>query len=112
MDDGRHAAKLLDCPALTAIRAISGKWKTRALWVLRDGPCHFGGLMEALPGVSAKVLTEQLRAMEAEGLIVRSEETRGGVPHAVYGYSAYGRTLIPVLDALGEWGLGHAARRG
>ncbi len=98
---------MLHCPALTALRVISGKWKTRILWRLREGASHFGALHDALPGVSAKVLTQQLRQMEADGLIERSVSMRGGVAHAFYGFTAFGRTLIPALDALGDWGLTH-----
>ncbi|MDX8353821.1 helix-turn-helix domain-containing protein [Cognatiyoonia sp. IB215182] len=104
-------AKLFHCPALTALKAVSGKWKTRILWLLRDRPHHFNELKRTLPGVSAKVLTEQLQQLQDDGIIDRQEETRDGVPHMVCSYSAYGRTLIPVLDALGQWGLIHGARQ-
>lgn len=107
----RDDPKLTHCPALVAVKTISGKWKTRVLWALRDGPSHFRGLLEALPGVSAKVLTEQIRQMEADGLIARTEEIRDGVGHTLYDFTDYGRTLIPILNALGAWGLAHEARK-
>lgn len=103
-------AKLFDCPALLAVRVISGKWKTRILWLLRSRPHHFGELRRALPGVSAKVLEEQLRQLQADGLIARQEERQGAVRLMLYDYSTYGRALIPVLDALGDWGVVHAGR--
>ncbi len=99
--------KLFDCPALAAVRVISGKWKTRILWLLRERPYHFGDLRKTLPGISAKVLDEQLGQLEDDGLIVRREEMQGGLKFVFYAYSDYGRHLIPVLDALGEWGLQH-----
>ncbi len=102
--------KLTDCPALVTIRAISGKWKTRILWLLRDGPLHFGEIRRRLPGVSAKVLSAQMRELEDAGIVSRQEEVRAGVTHAVYAYTEYGRTLIPALNALGQWGLAHVAR--
>ncbi len=101
--------KLFHCPALTALQVISGKWKTRILWLLRDRPYHFGELRRQLPGVSAKVLTEQIYALESEGIVTRTEERQGDVTYVAYAYSDYGRTLIPVLDTLGDWGLRHAA---
>lgn len=102
--------KLLHCPALTAIKAISGKWKTRILWLLRERPYHFGELRDALVPVSPKVLTEQLRQLVDEGLISATPEVRGGVEFKVYAYTDYGRSLIPALDLLGAWGLQHRTR--
>ena len=102
--------KLFECPALAAIRVISGKWKTRILWLLRERPMHFGELRKTLAGISAKVLDEQLGQLEADGLIARHEETRGAVRFVRYSYSDYGRSLIPVLDGLGDWGAEHGRR--
>jgi DNA-binding HxlR family transcriptional regulator len=99
--------KLLHCPALVAIKAISGKWKTRVLWLLRDRPHHFGEMKGLLSGVSAKVLSEQLQQLVDDGLVSSEETLRGGVSYMQYDYTAYGQTLIPVLDLLGKWGIGH-----
>lgn len=99
--------KLLHCPALVAIKTISGKWKTRVLWLLRERPHHFGEMKALLPGVSAKVLSEQLRQLADDGLVSSQESVRGGVSFMMYDYTAYGRTLVPVLDILGGWGVDH-----
>jgi DNA-binding HxlR family transcriptional regulator len=103
--------KLADCPALVTVKLISGKWKTRILWHLRRGACGFGELERALTGISPKMLSEHLAGLQQDGLIVRSTERHGRILHSVYDYSDYGRTLIPVLDAIGDWGLVHAARQ-
>ncbi len=58
---------------------ISGKWKTRILWLLRERPVHFGELRKTLRGVSAKVPDEQLQQLEVDGLITRREAFQGGV---------------------------------
>lgn len=102
--------KLFHCPALAAMKVVSGKWKTRILWLLRDRPYHFNELKRTLPGVSAKVLTEQIQQLEEDGILMRSEVLRLGVAHVTYAFSDYGRTLIPILDAIGNWGLAHARR--
>lgn len=102
--------KMQDCPALVTIRLVSGKWKTRILWHLRNGPSGFGDLERALPGISAKMLSAHLAGLREDGLIERATERQGKVLHSIYDYSPYGRTLIPVLDAIGEWGLAHARR--
>lgn len=100
-------AKMIDCPALVTIQLVSGKWKTRILWHLRNGSAGFGDLKRALPGISPKVLTDHLDALVSDGLLSRSQKMQANVIHSVYDYSDYGRTLIPVLDALGNWGLSH-----
>ena len=111
MTTSRNDLKLLHCPALSAIKAISGKWKTRILWLLRERRYHFGELRQILRGVSAKVLSEQIKQLEADGLIIRQEEMRQGIAYSFLAYSDYGRSLIPVLDELGTWGAEHARRQ-
>jgi DNA-binding HxlR family transcriptional regulator len=111
VSDARQARKLFDCPALVAVRVISGKWKTRILWLLRERPYHFGDLRKTLPGVSAKVVDQQLAQLESDGLVARREEMRGGLRFVYYSYSNYGRSLIPVLDDLGQWGNEHGSRQ-
>lgn len=105
-----HDPKLLHCPALIAIRAISGKWKTRVLWLLRERPHHFGEMKGLLPGVSAKVLSEQLRQLADDNIVCSQEVMRGGVLLVRYQYTLYGKTLVPVLDLLGGWGNAHEDR--
>jgi len=95
--------KMIDCPALFTIQLISGKWKTRILWHLRSGAAGFGELKRALPGISPKVLTQHLDALVSDGLLARSQWNEANVIHSAYDYTDYGRTLIPVLDALGNW---------
>ena len=101
--------KMIDCPALFTIQLISGKWKTRILWHLRKGAAGFGELKRALPGISPKVLTQHLDALVSDGLLARSLWTEANVVHSAYSYTDHGRTLIPVLDALGEWGASQRA---
>lgn len=108
MVSGMAIDKMADCPALRTIRLISGKWKTRILWHLRSGPAGFGELQRALGTVSSKVLADHLDALVEAGLISRASRQDKGVTASVYAYSEFGRTLVPVLDALGEWSLAHA----
>ena len=101
--------KIDHCPALVTLKVISGKWKTRILWQLRSDEMHFNELRRSLRGVSAKVLTEHLRQLEQAGIVNRRQTVELGVTVSIYSYSSYGATLIPVLDALGAWGLKHTA---
>ena len=104
-------AKLFDCPVLETVNVIAGKWKSRVLWLLRDRPYGFNELGRTLPGVSAKVLIDQIRSLEDDGIIRRSERVERGTKHVDYCYTDYGLTLIPVLNAVGAWGLAHQTQR-
>lgn len=99
--------KLVHCPALVTIRVISGKWKTRILWLLRSESMMFGQLKRNLKGISAKMLTEHLRQLEKDGVIANITEDKGNQTSSRYEFTSYGRTLIPVLDSIGNWGLIH-----
>jgi DNA-binding HxlR family transcriptional regulator len=106
----REIDKIDDCPVMLAIGVIGGKWKPRILWLLRAGPMRFSELNRAIPEASEKMLADHLRALEAERIIDRRQFMDGAVVAAEYSYSDYGRTLIPALDALGNWGLLHHDR--
>jgi DNA-binding HxlR family transcriptional regulator len=101
--------KMHDCPVLATIKAMGGKWKPRILWKLREGPANFGDLRRVV-GVSEKVLHENLRALERDGLISRTPAKIGEVVYVEYRFTDYGLSLAPVLDAMGNWGVIHGAR--
>jgi len=90
----------------SAIDVIGGKWKPLILFTLKDGVIRFEELKRRVPGSSQKVLTEQLRQLEADG-VVRRRVLPGAVPHTEYSLSTYGETLRPVLKALAHWGSAH-----
>jgi DNA-binding HxlR family transcriptional regulator len=97
------------CPVYTAIAAIEGRWKPMLHQRLASGALGFGELQRAIPGVTRKVLREQLRQMEADGLLVRRalEPSRLGVR---YELTPHGRALEAVFGALSQWGTRHLAR--
>jgi DNA-binding HxlR family transcriptional regulator len=101
--------KIAHCPVMTTVEVIGGRWKPRILWHLREGPARFGALQRAL-GASERMLARSLKDLEAAGLITRQVVPAGGVNTTEYAYSAYGRSLVPVLDAMGQWGIDHRAR--
>lgn len=90
------------CPVMTTIAMVSDKWKVLILYHLRDGKKRFNELRRALQGVTQRVLTHQLRALEADGLIIRTIYAEVP-PRVEYELTELGRTLIPVLDKLEEW---------
>jgi DNA-binding HxlR family transcriptional regulator len=101
-----------DCPVMVTIGAIAGKWKPSILWVLRDGPRRFSELRRQIDGASEKMLAQHLQSLEDDNIITRREFFDGGVAGVEYAYTDYGRTLIPALNMLGEWGARHLALRG
>lgn len=102
--------KIADCPVMVTIGVIGGKWKPRILWLLRSGPLRFSDLSRGIPDASEKMLTEHLKALEADGIVFRRQFLDGAVVAAEYSFTEYGRTLIPTLDALGNWGLRHQTK--
>ena len=101
--------KLFECPVRTTADVIDGKWKPMIINELKIKPLRFGRLLRALPEASRKVVTEHLRELEREQVVTRT--ALGKRPDVVeYSLTNYGRTLIPVLDAMAEWGLNHRQR--
>lgn len=95
-------------PAERALKVISGRWKAIILYHLFDGPKRLSELKRLLPGISQKVLIQQLREMEEHGLVLR-DVFRQVPPRVDYSATALGTSLEPVLRALCEWGQRHAA---
>ena len=94
------------CPVETTLTLIGDKWKVLILRDLMDGTKRFGELKKSLGGVSQKVLTAQLRDMEASGLI--SRKVYAEVPPKVeYSLTGLGESLRPVIDVLRTWGEGY-----
>jgi DNA-binding HxlR family transcriptional regulator len=97
------------CPLTAALTAFGGKWKLIIIYWLAESPAHFAGLRRLIPGISAKVLTEQLRELTADGIIAR--EPSGDVPDPViYSLTEYGTSLLPIVEAARTWGNGHLRR--
>lgn len=96
------------CPVETTLSLIGDKWKVIILRELMGSTMRFGELKSAIGKVSQKVLTSQLRAMEASGLVTRTVFPEVP-PHVEYSLTDLGRSLEPVLDALRDWGAGYQA---
>lgn len=96
------------CPMASALRRLSGKWKPMLLHMLAFEPMRFGALMRGLPGISHKVLTQQLRELESDGLIVRIDHDEVP-PHVEYRLSEGGQALSPILVSLYHWAVAHSS---
>ena len=91
------------CPVETTLTLISDKWKVLILRDLMPGTKRFGELKKSIGTVTQKVLTAQLRQMEASGLLTRTVYAEVP-PRVEYTLTALGRSLRPVLDAMEAWG--------
>lgn len=95
--------ELPECPVATTVHLIGNKWKILIIRNLLDKTQRFSDFMKTIPGISKKVLTDNLRALEEDGLVDR-EVFAEVPPRVVYSLSALGKTLRPILDAMREWG--------
>ncbi len=97
------------CPVATTVGLIGNKWK---LLILRDvlaGPRRFGELLKSLEGISQKVLTDNLRAMEADELLKRKVYPEVP-PRVEYSLSDLGESMRPIFRQLEEWGLDYKSK--
>ena len=95
--------KIVDCPVATTINLIGNKWKLLIIRDLLSGTKRFGELRKSLTGISQRVLTENLRDLEKDGLINR--KVYAEVPPKVeYSLNETGLSLSPIINAMAEWG--------
>lgn len=97
--------ELPDCPVATTVQLIGNKWK---LLIIRNliykGKQRFGDFLKTIPAISKKVLTDDLRALEGDGLVER--QVFAEVPPRVeYSLTTLGLSLKPILEAMSEWGV-------
>lgn len=97
------------CPAEVTLRVIGGKWKPVILWHLKDGVKRFSELKRAIPGITQRMLSQQLRELESDGVLLRKVYAQ--VPPKVeYTLTEFGRTLQPILRLMCKWGEEHSRR--
>ena len=93
-----------NCPVEATLELIGGKYKALILWHLSQGILRFSELRQVIKGATPKMLTQQLRELEANGLVHR--EVYPVIPPKVeYSLTELGRSLSPVLDSMKEWGM-------
>lgn len=93
-----------NCPAEVTLAVIGGRWKVLLLYHLFQGVMRFSELRRALPGITQKMLTQQLRELERDGIVHRTVYAQ--VPPKVeYTLTPRGQSLKPVVNAMCRWGL-------
>lgn len=107
MNDQKHSEKItmctLDSPLVAAVNAIGGKWKTLILYMLYNRTLRFGELKSSIPNITQKMLSQQLKELQADGLIHRVSYHEIP-PRVEYSLTDYAKELGPILSQLCEWG--------
>ena len=94
----------ISCPITATMNIIGGKWKSVILWYLRERPLRFGELHKLIPKCSLKIFNSDLKDLEKDGIVKR--EVFAEVPPKVeYSLTEYGKSLLPVIITLREWGV-------
>ncbi|QJA09304.1 helix-turn-helix transcriptional regulator [Romboutsia sp. CE17] len=100
----RSCAKYDTCPMFLFHKLVSGKWKLLILWYLSDGCLRFSELKKKLPDVTQKMLTNQLRSLEEDNLIIRKVYPVIP-PHVEYSLSEMGEKMLPLLEDMYAYGI-------
>jgi DNA-binding HxlR family transcriptional regulator len=104
---GHLGEKVFNCEKELTLSIISGKWKILIMWHLgKEGTKRFGELRSMMPGITHRMLVSQLRELE-EDLIVSREVYPVVPPKVEYSLTERGRSLMPILDSMHEWGINY-----
>ena len=114
MDESRKATllkqyknKKIKYPIELVVFLLGDKWKFIILWKLLKGTKRFGEIEKSIGNISPKVLTQQLKDLEAFGFI--SRKTYDQIPPRVeYSVTEFGKTLVPIMSAMFDWGMEHS----
>lgn len=95
--------KKFNNPVELSLDIIGGKWKIPIIWRLRDDPKRYGELKRLLPKATHKMLTQQLRELERDEIIIR-KVYQEIPPKVEYNLTLLGKSVIPIIDLLNDWG--------
>ena len=92
-----------ECPVGSVVELFGGRWKASILWFVHGSPRRFNELRRLLPGITQKMLTQQLRQLERDGLVSRTQFPEIP-PRVEYSSTHLLEKLVPIFDALHRWG--------
>ncbi len=96
--------QLFHCAMDITMHYIGGKWKTVVLWYLKSKNRRFSELKMLIPQMTEKMLSLQLKQLEKDGFVAREVISEKSPKNIEYSLTEYGKTLIPILDAISSWG--------
>jgi DNA-binding HxlR family transcriptional regulator len=98
-----------NCPVEATLSLISGKYKPLILWHLIKQPLHYMELQRLIPTATSKMLSQQLRDLQQSGMVAR-EVIPEKPPKTIYSLTPFGKSIIPVLEAMCNWGTDYLDR--
>lgn len=101
--------KEYSCGLDAALAVVGGKWKVLILWVLGTDPRRFGELRRQIPGISEKMLIQNLKELESDGIVSR-KDFKEVPPRVEYALTSFGHSLCEALAPLCAWGQEHMQR--
>lgn len=99
------------CPVEVTMSIMGGKWTAPILWYLKGRTLRYNEIKKMLVTISEKVLIKELKSLEECGLILRKAYPEVP-PRVEYSLSAYGKTIVPIVDLISKWGETHSKKFG
>jgi DNA-binding HxlR family transcriptional regulator len=96
--------KTYPCTVSLTMDLVGGKWKTVILYHLKDGEKRYSGLRKEMPFITEMTLSLQLKQLEKDGLVLRKVHGKKPPLKVIYNLTDFGKTFVPVLDAIIQWG--------
>jgi len=100
------------CGTNVTLHYIGGKWKSIIIWYLRNGAMRFSTLKKLMPDITEKMLSIQLKALKADGIIDRQVFGVKPPNRVEYSLSKFGESFVPVIQKITAWGIAHAEANG
>lgn len=100
-----------ECPVRTTVRLLGGKYKSVIVWGLMGGTKRFSEIQALVPEATSKMITKQLRELEADGLVSRKVYPVVP-PRTEYSLTEFGRSAIPLIKHMSEWGISYLEKEG
>lgn len=104
--------RLYPCTVSLTMDLVGGKWKAVILYHLKDEPKRYHELRKEMPSATEMTLSLQLKQLEKDGLVARKVYGKKPPVKVVYSLTDFGKTLIPVLEAITAWGNQAVQQRG
>ncbi|WEK33623.1 MAG: helix-turn-helix domain-containing protein [Candidatus Pseudobacter hemicellulosilyticus] len=98
------SGKIYHCTASLAMDLVGGKWKVVILYYLKNSEKRYNELRKEMPAITEMTLSLQLKQLEEDGLVSRTVHGKKPPIKVVYKLTAFGRTFVPVLEAINNWG--------
>lgn len=102
MANQKATRSAINCPFVPVIEIIGGRWKSEICWRLGSGPRRFNEMRRLLVGITPKMLTQQLREMERDGLVQRTQYNEIP-PRVEYSLTPIAESLDPVFGVIAKW---------